>query len=103
MISFNRVPVESRATFMLDLVRKEWPILTVYFGLVVGLTVVTFIDFRTGAIVLALSVLWALILRWLLSDVHAGMLKVRRRRVDLVVLSVLGALLLVLALVVPHQ
>lgn len=88
---------------MMTLIRRQWPILSVYTGLVVGLVIVTLNDFRSGAVVLALSVLWAGALRWILSDAQAGMLRVRRRRVDLVVLSVLGSVLLVLALVVPNQ
>jgi hypothetical protein len=54
-------------------------------------------------VTVALSVLWALLLRWRLPDAAAGMLRVRRRRIDLTVLGLLGVVMLVLALVVPHH
>lgn len=64
---------------------------------------VVFVDFRIGAILFAASVLWAFALRLVLSDKAAGLLRVRRRRIDLTVLLTLGVTLLVLALVVPHR
>lgn len=88
---------------MTTLTRKQWPILTVYAGVVVSLLCVVLVDFRLGAVGLSLSVLLAMALRWRLSDADAGMLRVRRRRVDLTMLGVLGTVLLILALVVPHH
>jgi hypothetical protein len=82
---------------------KQWPIVSVYLVLATGLAAAEWVDFRVGAVTVAGSVLWALLLRWRLSDAAAGMLRVRRRRVDLTVLSLLGAVMLVLALVVPHH
>lgn len=88
---------------MTTLTRNQWPILSVYAGVVVSLLCVVLVDFRVGAVGLSLSVLLAMALRWRLSDAEAGMLRVRRRRVDLTVLGVLGTVLLILALVVPHH
>lgn len=82
---------------------KQWPIVSVYAVLAAGLASAAWIDFRIGAVMVSLSVLWALVLRWRLSDSAAGMLRVRRRRIDLTVLAVLGVTMLVLALVVPHH
>jgi hypothetical protein len=82
--------------------RQQWPILSVYLGMLVALAVVVFVDFRIGAILLSLSVLLAFVLRLRLPDAKAGMLRIRRRRVDLTVLATLGTLLLILAIVVPH-
>lgn len=87
---------------MKTFLKQQWPILSVYLGLLAALIVVVFIDFRFGAILLALSVLLAFLFRLRLSDSAAGLLKIRRRRVDLTVLATLGTFLLILALVVPQ-
>lgn len=57
--------------------------------------------FRPGVLALAASVLGAAIARGVLPDRFAGWLAVRARWVDVTVLGVLGAALLVFALVVP--
>jgi hypothetical protein len=64
---------------------------------------IIWIDFRVGAVMLSLSVLWAFILRYRLTDAKAGWLRIRRRRVDLTMLAALGVALLILALVVPAR
>ena len=87
---------------MKTFVKQQWPILSVYFGILASLIVVVYVDFRFGAILLSLSVLLAFVLRLRLSDSAAGLLKIRRRRVDLTVLATLGTFLLILALVVPQ-
>ena len=87
---------------MKTFVKQQWPILSVYLGILASLFVVVYVDFRSGAILLSLSVLLAFILRLRLPDSAAGMLRVRRRRVDLTVLATLGTFLLILALVVPQ-
>jgi uncharacterized membrane protein len=87
---------------MKTLLKQQWPILSVYLGILVALIVVVFIDFRVGAILLSLSVLLAFVLRLRLPDAAAGLLRIRRRRVDLTVLATLGTFLLILALVVPQ-
>lgn len=87
---------------MKNFARKQWPMLSVYFGILLSLAVVVYFDFRIGAILLSLSVLLALLLRLRLPDSKAGWLKIRRRRIDLTVLATLGTLLLILALVVPQ-
>jgi hypothetical protein len=87
---------------MKTFVKQQWPILSVYLGILASLVVVIYVDFRFGAILLSLSVLLAFILRLRLPDSAAGLLRVRRRRVDLTVLATLGTFLLILALVVPQ-
>jgi hypothetical protein len=87
---------------MKTFVKQQWPILSVYLGILASLIVVIYVDFRFGAILLSLSVLLAFILRLRLPDSAAGLLRVRRRRVDLTVLATLGTFLLILALVVPQ-
>jgi amino acid transporter len=84
---------------MKNFVHKQWPILTVYLGVLIALI---FVDFRSGAVLLSLNVLLAFLLRLRLPDSKAGWLRIRRRRIDLTVLVTLGILLLILALVVPQ-
>ncbi len=88
---------------MRKLLRRQWPLLSVYALMAAGILLVVFVDFRSGAVLFAVSVLWAFLLRLLLSDHGAGLLRVRRRRIDLTVLFTLGVVLLLLALVVPHR
>jgi len=84
--------------------RRQWPLVSVYAFVIVSLIAMNLVNFRVGAVLLAGSILWAAILRWRLTDSAAGWLRVRRRRVDLVILATLGFILLSLALVVPiHQ
>lgn len=84
--------------------RRQWPLLSIYGFMVVSLIAMNAVNFRVGAVLLAGSILWATILRWRLTDSAAGWLRVRRRRIDLVILATLGFILLSLALVVPiHQ
>ncbi len=87
---------------MKTLVKQQWPILSVYLGILAALVVVIYVDFRFGAILLSLSVLLAFFLRLNLSDSAAGLLRIRKRRVDLTVMATLGTFLLILALVVPQ-
>ena len=87
---------------MKNFVKQQWPILSVYLGIGTSLIVVVYVNFRFGAILLSLSVLFAFLLRLRLPDSAAGLLKIRRRRVDLTVLATLGTFLLILALVVPQ-
>ena len=87
---------------MKTFLKQQWPILSVYLGILAALIVVVFIDFRVGAILLSLSVLLAFVLRLRLPEAAAGLLRIRRRRVDLTVLATLGTFLLILALVVPQ-
>ena len=89
--------------YLPKLMRKQWPALLVYFGIVVAMTITVKVDFRIGAIALAMCVLGAFMLRFYLPDADAGWLTSRRRRIDLTFLAALGVALLILALVVPHR
>jgi len=79
----------------------QWPIAIVLLGVTISLTVVALDQFRTGSLMLAGSVALAFGLRLALPETRAGMLAVRSRRVDLMVLGVLAAALLIFALWVP--
>jgi hypothetical protein len=80
---------------------RQWPIIVVLLGVAIALTLVSLDYFRRGSVVLAGSVLLAAFLRLLLPDREAGLLVVRSRRVDVIILGVLGSLLAIFAFWVP--
>ena len=80
---------------------REWPITVVLTGVAIGLLVAALVEFRSGTVLLAASVVFAAWLRLMLPEDRVGVLAVRRRFVDLIVLAGLGLVLTVLALVVP--
>lgn len=82
-------------------VRRQWPLLSVLALIVASLVFVAVDRFRVGSVLLALSVVFAVVLRAVLPDGSAGLLAVRSRKVDLGVLGFLAAGLLILALWVP--
>lgn len=88
---------------MKKLISRQWPALLVYLAISVAMVVAVQVNFRTGAIGLALCVLLAFLLRYYLPDADAGWLRSRRRRIDLTFLAALGVALLILALVVPYR
>jgi hypothetical protein len=80
---------------------RQWPIIVVLCGVAAALVLVGLDYFRRGSVVLAGSVLLAAFLRLLLPEREAGLLVVRSRKVDVLVLGVLGALLALFAFWVP--
>lgn len=80
---------------------SQWPIAVVLAGVVASLAVVALDRFRLGSLMLAASLVLAFILRLVLPGDQAGMLAVRSKRVDLVVVGTLAAALVVFALWVP--
>jgi len=70
---------------------------------VVGLGIVEWGSWRIGVKVIGIAVLVAAVARACLSNFNSGMLRVRSKPFDLVLLVTLGALLIVLAIVVPNQ
>lgn len=79
----------------------QWPIAVVLVAVAASLTIVALDQFRVGSLMLAASVTLAFVLRLALPGDRAGMLAVRSRSVDLVVLGTLAAALLIFALWVP--
>lgn len=86
---------------MLAGLRKQWPIAVVLAVVAAGLVVVAVGHFRRGTVLLSFGITLALFLRLLLSQDDAGMLAVRSKRVDVLVLAVLAVGTSVLALWVP--
>jgi hypothetical protein len=68
---------------------------------VASLAVVALDRFRLGSLMLAASLVLAFVLRLILPADQAGMLAVRSKTVDLVVLGTLAAALVVFSLWVP--
>jgi hypothetical protein len=69
----------------------------------VGLVLVATYKWRLGVTVLGGGMLLAALGRIALSDFESGMLRVRNKAFDFVALSGLGALMIVLAWVIPNQ
>lgn len=80
---------------------RQWPITVVLVGVAASLIVVALDHFRIGSLMLAGSLVLAFILRLILPSGRAGMLAVRSRTVDLIVLGSLAIVLAVFALWVP--
>jgi len=81
--------------------RFEWPLVISVAVASVGLLVTVVDGWRDGVVLFACGVLLAGVLRLLLSDDQAGLLRVRRRPFDVLALFGMGAAVLVLGLLVP--
>lgn len=68
-----------------------------------GLILVAFAPWRSGVTVMGLAFALAFLMRMVLPDDRAGMLRVRRRLIDLFMLAVCGGLLLALAVLIPNR
>ncbi|MFI1966699.1 DUF3017 domain-containing protein [Streptomyces pathocidini] len=75
---------------------RQWPLLSVLGGTAVGLAVVAADFARVGILIVGLALLAGAVMRWSLPSV--GMLAVRSRFTDVVIYGVLGAVILLLAL-----
>jgi hypothetical protein len=82
-------------------VGRQWPLLSVLGGGVVGLAAVALDHFRTGCLLLGFSVLFAALARLLLPARRVGLLVVRSRAFDVLALAIMGVALVVLAIIVP--
>jgi hypothetical protein len=79
----------------------QWPLALVLLGLVIGLVVLTFYDFRAGSIIVGVAVLFGAALRTVLPHERAGLLAIRGRPIDLITMYGLGVALTTVAVVVP--
>ncbi len=86
---------------MVERLRREWPITLVLAVVGAGLLVVAAGHFRRGCVVLSFGIVLALFLRLLLPSADAGLLAVRAKKVDVVVMLVLAAGTTLLSLWVP--
>lgn len=79
----------------------QWPLALVLGGFFLGLAVLALVDFRVGALMMSVSVVFAGAMRLVLPKDTVGLLAVRSRTIDLAIYGVLGIGLTVLSLVVP--
>jgi hypothetical protein len=79
----------------------QWPLALVLMGLVVGLVVLSFYDFRVGSVILGVAVIFGGALRLVLSRERAGLLAIRGRPIDLLTMFGLGITLTTVAVLIP--
>lgn len=94
-------PSESPDPSLVRVVAAQWPIVVVLAGICVSLVFVALDRFRVGSVLMAGFVALAFVLRAVLPTDRAGLLAVRGRGTDLVVLGVLATGMVVLSLWVP--
>ncbi|MGW5635786.1 DUF3017 domain-containing protein [Streptomyces sp. NPDC003832] len=80
---------------------RQWPILLVLALVALGLLLTALDTFRLGTLLIGVALLAGGALRWLLPDV--GMLAVRSRFTDIVTYGVLGAAIVLLAMMVQPK
>ena len=68
-----------------------------------GLLVVVLGPWRRGIVIIGTSLLLAAVMRLALRDANAGMLRVRRRWADVLMMVGVGVAMIVLANVIPNQ
>ncbi len=90
-------PIFGRAALNLP----EWPTVLVFTSLAISVLVVLLDSFRRGALLFGASMALAFFLRLVLTDREAGMLKVRSRAIDLLILGLFATSITVLAFWVP--
>jgi DUF3017 family protein len=99
--STHPAPADDRPPIRGGWVGRQWPLLAVLGGGVVGLGAIALGHFRSGCLVLGVSVLFAAVARLILPARRVGLLVVRSRAFDVLVLSAMGTSLVVLAIIVP--
>jgi Protein of unknown function (DUF3017) len=97
----NPEPVDDRPPIRGGWVGRQWPLLAVLGGGVAGLSAIALDHFRSGCLALGVSVLFAAVARLVLPARRVGLLVVRSRAFDVLVLSAMGTSLVVLAVIVP--
>jgi hypothetical protein len=80
---------------------RQWPMLAVLGVVALGLLLTAFDEFRIGTILIGVALLGGAVLRWLLPGV--GMLAVRSRFTDIATYGVLGAVIVLLALMAQPE
>ena len=84
---------------------RWWPVLVVVAGVSIGLgiAVLSRDSWRAGAVIIGCALLLGAGIRLALPPREAGLLQVRSRAFDVVVLAVGGVAVVVLALVIPGR
>jgi Protein of unknown function (DUF3017) len=84
-------------------VGRQWPLLLVLVGCLSSFAVVALDHFRAGCFGFGISVGFAALARTVVPARRVGLLVVRSRPFDLVVLYVMAGALVVLAVIVPQR
>ncbi|MEO8107976.1 MAG: DUF3017 domain-containing protein [Actinomycetes bacterium] len=79
----------------------QWPLALVLLGLVIGLVVLSFYDFRAGSIALGVAIIFGGALRAVLPRERAGLLAIRGRPIDLLTMFGLGIALTTVGVLIP--
>jgi hypothetical protein len=80
---------------------REWPLILVLSVVAASLWIVADNHFKRGTVLFALAICLAAFLRAVLPNGAVGMLRVRSRFVDVLIMAALGGCTLVAALIVP--
>ncbi|WP_349307834.1 MULTISPECIES: DUF3017 domain-containing protein [unclassified Streptomyces] len=80
---------------------RQWPILVVLGGVVLGLILTAADHFRAGTVLIGAMLLLGAVLRWALPSV--GMLAVRSRFTDVITYALLGTTIVLLALMAQPE
>jgi len=94
-------PLSPEAAFALEVTRKQWIPLVIVLAVAVAGVVLVLVNFRLGALTLAAAAGLAGFWRVTRSEEEVGLLAVRARYIDVIVLFFLAAGLVVLGLWVP--
>ena len=93
-------PLYVRRPFLAGLIR-QLPLLAVLVVVAIGLLLVTIDHWRLGLVVVGMALVGGAVLRLLLPVRRVGFLAVRSRPVDVVLLTVAGCALTIIALAIP--
>lgn len=80
----------------------QWPLMVVVAGIVMGLGVVAVGQWRFGCVVIGASLGIGAVERLALADADAGLLKVRSKAFDVLIMLGMGAAIIALAILVPE-
>ncbi|GAA2098199.1 hypothetical protein GCM10009841_11110 [Microlunatus panaciterrae] len=81
---------------------KQWPLMIVVGGIVIGLVVIFLGQWRFGCLVIGSSLGVGAVERIALSNKEAGLLQVRSRPFDILVMIAMGAGIIALTILVPE-
>lgn len=81
----------------------QWPLVIIVVGVLIGLGIAFLQEWRMGALVIGTSLTIGAVERTLLSRRAAGMLQVRSKVFDVILMLAMGVGIIVLAILVPDH
>jgi hypothetical protein len=79
-------------------IRDQWPFAIVLLIVAAGLVQIILYYWRQGTTLIGVALVVAAVLRFLLPDTRAGLLAVRKRRVDMLLYGGFGAMIIYMSL-----